>query len=298
MSTGTGNLLLGCISANDLLVPPEMGFSTLDFRNRSFDEWCLAVVVAIGILQYSRAVHGGGATRTAGSPVQPAEAKADGPVSRVLGEAESKALLAAAGIPTIETVHAVTAAEAVREANRIGYPVVLKVSAAEITHKSDHGGVLLNVADAEAVKRGFESLEEVALRASATFQGVTVQPMAKAGVEVIIGGHKDPQFGPVIAFGLGGVFVEVLRDIALRVAPLSAKDASAMLEEVKGQALLDGLRGRPPCDRAAITGALCRLSNLMLARPDIMSIDANPAFVYPNGLSVADARIVLGSSEA
>ena len=117
--------------------------------------------------------------------------------------------------------------------------------------------------------------------------------MAKTGVEVIIGGHQDPQFGPVIAFGLGGIFVEVLRDVALRVAPLSGEDASAMLEEVKGKALLDGLRGQPPCDRGAITDALCRLSDLMLARPDIISIDANPAFVYPSGLTVADARIIL-----
>ena len=246
-----------------------------------------------GLVKYSRAVHGDGATRATRTRAQPTEATTASPVSRVLGEADSKALLAAAGIPTIETVHVISADEAVREANRIGYPVALKVSAVEITHKSDQGGVLLNVANAEAVKRGFESLQEVASRASATFQGVTVQPMAKTGVEVIIGGHRDAQFGPVIAFGLGGIFVEVLRDIALRVAPLSAKDASAMLEEVKGKALLDGLRGQPQCDRGAITDALCRLSDLMLARPDIISIDANPAFVYANGLTVADARIVL-----
>jgi acyl-CoA synthetase (NDP forming) len=249
---------------------------------------------ALGCLvEYSRAVHGDGATQAAGSRAQPTKAKAAAPALRVLGEADSKALLAAAGIPTIETVRATTADEAVREANRIGYPVVLKVSAVEITHKSDQGGVLLNLTDAEVVKRGFASLREVASKASATFQGVTVQPMAKAGVEVIIGGHRDQQFGPVIAFGLGGIFVEVLRDVALRVAPLSARDASAMLEEVKGKALLDGLRGQPPCDRGAITDALCRLSDLMLARPDITSIDANPAFVYPSGLIVVDARVIL-----
>ena len=249
---------------------------------------------ALGCLaKYSRAVHGGSATRVTGSQARPTEANAASPVARVLGEADSKALLAAAGIPTIETVQAITADEAVREANRIGYPVVLKVSSVEITHKSDQGGVLLNRADPEAVKRGFESLQEVAFKASASFQGVTVQPMAKTGVEVILGGHQDPQFGPVLAFGLGGIFVEVLRDVALRVAPLRREDASAMLEEVKGKALLDGLRGQPPCDRGAVTDALCRLSDLMLARPDIISIDANPAFVYPSGLTVADARIVL-----
>jgi len=249
---------------------------------------------ALGCLvEYSRAVHGDGATQAAGSHAQRTEAKAASPALRVLGEADSKALLAAAGIPTIETVRAITADEAVRAANRIGYPVVLKVSAVEITHKSDQGGVLLNLTDSEAVKRGFESLQEVASKASATFQGVTVQPMARTGVEVIIGGHRDKQFGPVIAFGLGGIFVEVLRDVILRVAPLSAKDASAMLEEVKGKALLDGLRGQPPCDRSAITDALCCLSDLMLARPDITSIDANPAFVYPSGLTVVDARVIL-----
>ena len=245
------------------------------------------------LVEYSRAVHGDKATQAAGSHAQPTEAKAASPAPRVLGEVESKALLAAAGIPTIQTVHATAADEAVREANRIGYPVVLKVSAVEITHKSDRGGVLLNLTDADAVKRGFESLQEVASKARATFQGVTVQPMAKPGVEVIIGGHQDPQFGPVIAFGLGGIFVEVLRDVALRVAPISARDANTMLEEVKGKALLDGLRGQPPCDRGAITDALCRLSDLMLARPDITSIDANPALVYPSGLTVVDARVML-----
>ncbi|NIO06664.1 MAG: hypothetical protein GTO40_01265, partial [Deltaproteobacteria bacterium] len=249
---------------------------------------------ALGCLaEYSRTVHGTSSTRLANAPASSTEAKNAQPSARVLGETDSKAILAKAGIPTVETVQAATTEEAVREADRIGYPVVLKVSAKELTHKSDQGGVLLGLKNAEAVRRGFESLQEVASKAKATFDGVTVQPMAKSGVEIIVGGHRDPQFGPVIAFGLGGVFVEVLRDVALRVAPLSDKDAKAMLDEVKGKALLDGLRGQPPCDRKAITDALCRVSELMLSRQDIMSVDANPAIAYTTGLTVVDARIVL-----
>ncbi len=254
---------------------------------------------ALGRLaEYSRAVHGEGTEPAPSQDGSDATQRQDASgeqaaAGRTLGEVESKGILASAGIPTIETVLANTPDEAVAQAERLGYPVALKVSSPEIVHKSDQGGVLLGLNDAAAVKGGFAKLREVAAKGSATFEGVTVQPMAAPGLEIILGGHRDPQFGPVIAFGLGGVFVEVLNDIALRVAPLSARDAKAMLDEIQGRSLLDGARGQPACDRSAITDALCRLSELMLSRPDIASIDANPAFAYSQGLVVVDGRVQL-----
>jgi acyl-CoA synthetase (NDP forming) len=212
---------------------------------------------------------------------------------RVLSEIESKEILNAAGVPVIETLAAASVDEAVRHANRLGYPVALKIVAPEIVHKSDSGGVQLGLNDADAVRDAFAVLQAVAIKAGATFRGVAVQAMASPGLEVVLGAHRDAQFGPVILFGLGGVFVEVLHDVALRVAPLSVDDASAMLDEIRGHTLLNGARGRPAADRAAICDALCKLSGLMLSRPDIVSIDVNPAFAYPKGLLAVDARVLL-----
>jgi acyl-CoA synthetase (NDP forming) len=251
---------------------------------------------ALGRLaEYSRALHGDGAVvETREDSAQGRQTASGQPVSgRMLDETESKQILSGAGIPTVETVLASSADDAAREARRMGYPVALKVTAAEIVHKSDEGGVLLGLKDEEAVRRGFAALKDVAAEARATFQGVTVQPMAAPGLEIILGAHRDPQFGPLIVFGLGGVLVEALNDVALRVAPLSPRDARAMLSEIKARRLLDEFRGRPAIDRAAIEQALIQLGQLMLSRPDIASIDVNPAFAYPEGLLAVDARIQL-----
>jgi acetyltransferase len=246
---------------------------------------------ALGRLaEYSRAVYGPPArvpSRASAGVDQNEEAH------RVLGEIESKQILVLAGVSVVETLAAANVAEAVRHADRLGYPVALKVVAPEIVHKSDSGGVQLGLKDAEDVRAAFATLQAAALIARATFRGVTVQPMAKPGLEIVLGAHRDPQFGPVILFGLGGVFVEVLHDVALRVAPLSADNAPGMLDEIRGHALLDGARGKPAVDRAAICDALCQLSGLMLRRPDIVSIDINPAFAYPTGLLAVDARVLL-----
>lgn len=284
---------------------PDRLFAILSRTSDQFsDEWLAAVrernlpfaqgygrgLRAFGRLaEYSRAFHGPAAPTAAAAA--PAEASHE--PANMLPEIESKTVLRNAGIPTVETVAASTADDAVREAGRLGYPVALKVIAPEIVHKSDAGGVHLNLEDAAAVTSAFADLEAVARKAGATFQGVAVQPMAKPGLEIVLGANRDAQFGPVILFGLGGVFVEVLNDVALRVAPLAPRDAEAMLAEIRGRKMLDGLRGRPPADRAAIVDALCKLSALMLDRADIASIDANPVFVYPSGLLAVDARIQL-----
>jgi acyl-CoA synthetase (NDP forming) len=210
----------------------------------------------------------------------------------LLDEVETTQVLAAIGLPTLETILASSAADAARAAGRLGYPVAVKVNAPEIARKSDLGGVLLGLNDAEAVRQGFATLEEVTARAGAAFRGVAVQPMAAPGLEIILRATRDPQFGPLIAFGLGGA-LEVLNDVALRVAPLSATDARAMLDEVRAHRLLDGFRGQPSVDRGAIEHVLAQLAQLMLSRPDIASVDVNPAFAYPRGLLAVDARVEL-----
>jgi acetyltransferase len=235
---------------------------------------------------YSRFVHGSDAQREA-RPESPASPPRES--QRLLDEIESKALLAAAGIPVVETVLATTAEQAVREAERMGYPVALKVLAPEIVHKSAQGGVRLGLSGAETVEQAFHELEETAAGARASFRGVTVQPMATPGAEVVLGAQRDPQFGPVIMCGLGGVFVEALNDVALRLAPLRPEDANAMLDELRGRRLLEGT------DRPGISEALCRLSDLMLGRPDIVSVDVNPVFVHSAGLIAVDARVQVGS---
>ena len=211
-----------------------------------------------------------------------------------LNEVEAKDLLRAAGLSVIATHWARSADEAVAHADALGYPVAAKVIAPQIVHKSDVGGVRHNLMDAGAVTQAFVELRAVAEGVpGAEFQGVAVQPTAVPALELALGAHRDPQFGPVILFGLGGVFVEVLHDVALRVAPLSAVDAEEMLDEIQGRALLAGARGQAPADRAALVDALLRLSDLMVSQPALASVDLNPVFSYPERLLAVDARIVL-----
>mgnify|MGYP005864687351 CR=1 FL=1 len=173
--------------------------------------------------------------------------------------------------------------------------VALKIVSPQVTHKSDVGGVRLNVADARGVVLAFEEIVNNARRAvpDATIEGVAVQRMAKAGIEVIIGMTKDPQFGPVLMFGLGGVLVEVLKDVAFRIVPLAARDATQMIREIKGYPLLAGYRGQPPCDVGALEQMLLKLSEFVDAHPEIAELDLNPVFAYPDGAVAVDARVVL-----
>ena len=213
----------------------------------------------------------------------------------VLSEVEAKELLAAAGIPVIEAQLATTADEAATIAGDIGYPVALKIVSAQITHKSDVGGVLLNVETADAVRAAFGEITKAAKKADAKahIDGVSVQRMAEPGVEVITGMTMDPQFGPVLMFGLGGVLVEVLKDVAFRVIPITRRDASQMIHEIQGFPILEGHRGAEPSDIAALEGLLVQLSDFIEAHPDVAELDLNPVFAYPKGAVAVDARIVL-----
>jgi acetyltransferase len=214
----------------------------------------------------------------------------------LLTEYESKQLLGAYGIPTVETRIATSTQEAVQCADEIGYPVVLKLHSFTITHKTDVGGVLLNLADADAVRSAFESIESsVRERASAAdFQGVTVQPMAKLdGYEIIIGSSLDAQFGPVLLFGSGGQLVEVYKDRALGLPPLNSTLARRMMEQTKIFTALQGVRGRAPVDIAALEHLLVRFSQLVSEQSWIKEIDINPLLASPERLIALDARVVL-----
>ena len=213
----------------------------------------------------------------------------------VLTEREAKALVQSAGLPTVRTELARTAEEAIALARDMGFPVVLKISSADVAHKSDIGGVQLNLATEAAVRRAFNAIVTAVrtTQPAAAIEGVAVQPMAQPGVEVIIGLTSDPQFGPLIMFGLGGVHVEVLKDVAFRVAPLRPQDAARMIREISGFPLLTGHRGQAAVDLAALEQTLLSLSALAEAQPDIQELDLNPVFAYADGCLAVDAHVVL-----
>ncbi len=226
------------------------------------------------------------------------EVRAEG--RTILTEPESKALLAAYGFPTVETRVAGDEAGAVAAAEAIGYPAVLKLYSKTITHKTDVGGVRLDLADAEAVRAAYRAIEESAREhaGEAAFDGVTVQPMVRLdGYELIIGSSFDPQFGPVLLFGAGGQLVEVFRDSALGLPPLNTTLARRMMERTKIFTALGGVRGRAPVDLAALEGLLVRFGQLIVEQPLIRELDINPLLASPEGLLALDARIVIHGAE-
>ncbi len=214
----------------------------------------------------------------------------------ILTEYESKQLLKAYDIPTVDTRIAITEQEALEAAEEIGYPVVLKVHSLTITHKTDVGGVQLNLRDAEAVKAAFQAIKQsVTEKVGAEhFQGVTVQPMVKLdGYELIVGSSLDPQFGPVILFGTGGQLVEVFKDRALALPPLNSTLALRMMEQTNILKALKGVRGRKPVDLALLEDLLVRFSQLVVEQPWIKEIDINPLLASPERILALDARVVV-----
>ncbi len=214
----------------------------------------------------------------------------------ILTEFESKELLKAYGIPTVETRIALTDQEAVKAADQIGYPVVLKLHSETITHKTDVGGVQLNLIDAKAVKTAFNAIKDsVTEKVGAEhFLGVTVQPMAKLeGYELILGSSIDPQFGPVLLFGLGGQLVEVFKDRALGIPPLTTTLARRMMEQTNIYTALQGVRGRKSVDLPALERLLVRFGQLITEQPWIRELDINPLLASPEKLLALDARVVV-----
>ncbi|MBM3496855.1 MAG: GNAT family N-acetyltransferase, partial [Armatimonadetes bacterium] len=214
----------------------------------------------------------------------------------ILTEYESKQVMALYGIPTVETRLATTPDEAVAAADAIGYPVVVKLHSNTITHKTDVGGVLLNLGDAEAVRKGFTGIEK-SLRehvGEGHFDGVTVQPMVKMeGYEIILGSSIDPQFGPVLLFGTGGQLVEVFKDRALSLPPLTTTLARRMMEKTNILKALKGVRGRKPVDIERLEQLMVRFSYLVVEQRWVKEIDINPVLASGDGLIALDARVVL-----
>jgi acyl-CoA synthetase (NDP forming) len=210
---------------------------------------------------------------------------------------ESMQVLGHYGIPTALGVPASTMEEARAAAEQMGYPVAIKVISEQISHKSDVGGVQLNLRNGPAVEAAFEDMLRRIQQSypEAKIDGVLVQPMVTGGQELILGGRQDPNFGPVVLIGLGGIFVEVLEEVSLRVAPITPKEAHEMIDELRGAPILKGARGHKPSDLQAVSEALLRLSQLLIDFPDIHELDINPLRVFQenNGCRALDARIML-----
>jgi acyl-CoA synthetase (NDP forming) len=211
-----------------------------------------------------------------------------------LGNAECRSILAEAGVPQNASSFAKTRDDALAAGERIGYPVVLKVVSPQIVHKTEAGGVQLNIHSRAELGAAYdEMIRKVrASQPAARVDGVTVDQQL-GGVELIIGSTRDPQFGPLIMFGLGGIFVEVYKDVTFRLVPISKRDALEMLEEVKGKPLYQGARGLPKASPAELAGILLSVSKLVHASPAIRELDLNPLVVTAEGVRAIDSRILV-----
>jgi acyl-CoA synthetase (NDP forming) len=218
----------------------------------------------------------------------------------VLTAPEAAELLGQAGVRVIDTRLAGSGTAAAAASKELGLPVALKIASPDISHKSDAGGIRLGLETAGQVEAAYrEIMDEAARRVpGARLQGVYVQPMAPPGLEVIIGMKKDAQFGPVLMFGLGGVWVEVLEDISLRVTPIERRDAAEMVREIKGYPLLAGYRGREPVDTACLENMLLALGDLARENAEVSEVDLNPVIAGRGGAVAVDAQVVLEDIQA
>jgi len=186
--------------------------------------------------------------------------------------------------------------KAVEVARKISCPLAMKVVSPDIIHKSDAGGIKLDLKNEKDVEKAFEEIVENACKLTTKERiiGTLISPMVAKGQECIIGMIRDPQFGPVIMFGLGGIFVEVLKDVSFRVAPLAEEDIDQMIKDIKGYKVLTGIRGEAPKDIKAIKGILSKISEIAIDNPEINEIDLNPVIVHEKGISIVDSRVILG----
>jgi acetate---CoA ligase (ADP-forming) subunit beta len=212
-----------------------------------------------------------------------------------LTEIEAKAVMRNIGIKTTDTRLARTSDEATTLADQLGYPVVMKIAAQDIIHKSDVGGVRLGLKNRSEVTGAYQSMMSniKAKFPLASIEGVAVQNTAKPGIEVVIGMTRDHQFGPVLMFGLGGVLIEIIKDVSFKVVPLTRRDASEMIKEIKGYKLLTGFRGQPPVDIASLEDILLKLSDFCQKTTLVKEIDLNPIFARADGAVAVDARVIL-----
>jgi len=214
-----------------------------------------------------------------------------------LTELESKQILEDVGISTTKNRLARSKEEAISLSKEVGFPVVLKIVSPDVLHKSDSGGVKLSLHSEQDVGNAFDeiiaSIKEH--EPGAKIEGVSVQNMAKPGTEVIVGMSKDPQFGPVLMFGLGGILVEILKDVSFRIVPLTRRDAREMIKELKGYPILEGYRGQEPANVEVLEDILLKVSDFIEGRPEIREMDINPIFAYSDGAASVDPRVILES---
>ncbi|HUF86803.1 MAG TPA: acetate--CoA ligase family protein [Thermohalobaculum sp.] len=270
-----------------MLTPDEMRARYDAAGFPSFEDPTRAIVAMAAMMRFGEAF-------AAGPELVP-QAEAFAPLPEgSLGEREAKAVLAAAGLPVVEDRLAATATEAEAAARAFGGPVAMKIASPGILHKTEAGGVKLGVPPERAAEAHAEIMASArAYAPEARLDGVLVSPMVAGGVECILGARTDPVFGPVVMFGLGGVFTEVLRDVSFRRAPFGPATARAMIDELKGAALLTGARGSPPADLEALAGAIARLSLFAAAHAEtIESVEMNPLLARPEGPMALDALIV------
>ncbi|WXG43172.1 MAG: acetate--CoA ligase family protein [Promethearchaeati archaeon SRVP18_Atabeyarchaeia-1] len=212
-------------------------------------------------------------------------------------EPESKEVVGAYGMPVTKFKVAKSVEEAVKFSSEIGYPVVMKIVSPDVLHKSDAGAVKVNLKNGNEVRAAFAEISENVKRfkSNAKVVGYIVEQLAPPGNEVIVGMAKDPQFGPALMFGLGGIFVEVLKDVSFRIAPLTEYDAREMIQEIKGYPVLTGIRGQKPADVNSLVDIILKVSKLVTEHAEIEQLDLNPIFVYEKGARIVDARIILST---
>ena len=213
----------------------------------------------------------------------------------LLLEPEAKELCSQYGIPVPKSKVVASADEAVEAAKEIGLPVVVKIVSKDIIHKSDAGCVIVGINDLEGVKKVYKQVIDNALKFNpkAEIKGVLIEEMLPKGIEVAIGGIRDLEFGPAIMFGLGGVFIEVIRDVTFRVAPISETDAEEMIKEIRGFKILQGYRGTEPVDIKALVKIIVGASKLMTENEEVSQLDLNPVIAKRQGAKAVDARIIL-----
>ncbi len=214
---------------------------------------------------------------------------------KILDEYPASKLLASAGIPFVDMELVTTEDEAVRTSGRIGYPVVMKLSSPELTHKTDYGGVIVDIRDASACRVAWKDLlsgaEKAGLSLSRGLRGILIQRMSTGGIEFIIGGKRDSVFGPVVMFGLGGIYTELFRETSFRLAPFDCQEAEKMVRRTRAAVLIDGYRGAPPLAGDVLYQTLAAVSVFMAERSDVMELDINPFLLGPRGGEALDALI-------
>jgi acetyl-CoA synthetase (ADP-forming) len=214
-------------------------------------------------------------------------------------EPDAEKLASAYGIPVAKSGTATSVTQALSLSKKIGYPVVMKIVSPDVLHKTDMGGVRVNIKAPSEVREAYRAILGNTLRykKDANVAGILVQKMATTGHEFVIGATRDPQFGPTVMFGLGGIYVELFRDVSFRFAPVSEKDSFEMIKELKAAPLLTGFRGSRPLDISATSSAIRSVGSMIVDNKDIDSIDINPIFVYSRGVMATDVRIILRKAQ-